>query len=504
MNLRPSAPRRGSVLILVLWIVIVLGLIGLTYTASVRTQLMTSRSQRGRHVAQWAARSGVERAIAELGQTELKSIVDGSELLNSEELFSHQPVDDYASYSLIGPPDDEGNPRFGLVDECSRVSINRASEAMLLNLTGVTTEMAESLIDWRDANEEPLTEGGESDYYESLATPYAAKNAAFDSMRELMRVKGWGPVFDQGWPDAYKRFAPLPEETDATAAAPTYTQTEDKTANSTTSNQPQDGGAEGDGGQSQETQQTQSSQSSQQQQQAATDPNAGISTGDEMLPEDARKLLGSLTAWSAAPVTNPDGGEKVNLKNANAGDLTSTIPSLTREEADAIVAYGRFNTPADLLLVPEPQNGQDSGNQGSSGRQGSRRMMFDLARVGEIIDYCTTRGGSAKTQTGLININTAPRDVLLAIPGMTEELADEIINERDGSGAFNQPGELATLSDITSAQFRRIYPWICTESCRFHVTSQGVDADSGAVATVEAVLEVDAQQQVTVVYWREF
>jgi hypothetical protein len=36
------------------------------------------------------------------------------------------------------------------------------------------------------------------------------------------------------------------------------------------------------------------------------------------------------------------------------------------------------------------------------------------------------------------------------------------------------------------------------------VTSQGADSDSGAVATVEAVLDIDDQQKVTVVYWREF
>lgn len=496
--------RRGSVLILVLWIVIVLGLIGLAYSASVRTQLMTSRAGRGRHVAQWAARSGVERAMAELSQADLKSLADASPLLDDEENFKAQPVGDTSSFSLIALPDDEGNPRYGLVDECARISINQASEAMLTNLTGVTKEMAESLIDWRDSDSNPLTEGGENDYYQSLTPPYLAKNAPFDSIRELVRVKGWGPMFDQASPDPYKRFSPVPTD----ASAPTQTETAASTGdlNNPAPQETPDPNANPSGGMS-----TDASGNSTD----ASQSNNGISTGDEMLPEDARKLLNGLTAWSASPVANPDGTDKANLNQADANELMSVIPGLSQDEANAIVSYRQnrqFRTPADLLSVTAQQNNgggtpqlDNSGNAVQSGQ-----TVFTLSRVGEIIDYCTTqqtgtRGGvTAKTQAGKININTASRDVLLTLPGVTEELADEILNEREGNGAFTKPGDLANVNGITNAQFTQIYPLVCTQSSRFHVTSQGVDSDSGAVATVEAVLDIDDQQKVTVVYWREF
>ena len=503
----PASGRRGSILILVLWIVIILGVVGLAYSAAVRAQLQSARMLRGRHMAQWAARSGVERAMAEIAQADLKSVTMDELLLDDEEGFANQPVSDTASYSLIGMPDDEGNPRYGLIDEASRLSINRASEAILLNLNGVTTEMAESLIDWRDADSDALAEGGESDYYEALANPYPVKNAAFESVRELLRVKGWGPVFEAAWPDPYKKFLSSPTDEGAvpvsTTTADSAGEASQATANSQDAAMGDTTGGDTGGGTGSPS---------------ATDTSeAGMATGDELDPATAQTLINSLTAWSGSLVTNPDGGDKVNINQASASDLLAGIPGLMQDEADAIVAFRRsqqYRSPADLLRVTRPQSSNNSGNMPvatpnnpnpKSGSQ-SGPAIFDLRRVGEIIDYCVTQTPSqnSKVLTGRVNINTASRTVLLALPGMTEELADEIIAEREGNGAIVKVGDLTLMNNITATQFRQLYAWVCTDSCRFHVVSQGVDAESRATVTVEAVLAFDDQQTVTVIYWREF
>jgi general secretion pathway protein K len=51
-------------------------------------------------------------------------------------------------------------------------------------------ELVDAIKDWIDADNEVTGAGAESSYYESLALPYAAKNAALDCIEELLMVKG--------------------------------------------------------------------------------------------------------------------------------------------------------------------------------------------------------------------------------------------------------------------------------------------------------------------------
>jgi hypothetical protein len=50
--------------------------------------------------------------------------------------------------------------------------------------------IADSILDWRDDNDEHRANGAEDDYYEGLARPYACKNAPFDAVDELLYVRG--------------------------------------------------------------------------------------------------------------------------------------------------------------------------------------------------------------------------------------------------------------------------------------------------------------------------
>src|SRR4051812_40720509 len=106
-NLKPSMKlighvpffRRGSVLILVLWMLIILGIIGLTYTGSVRGQVQTARNSQGRREAYWAARAGVEKAMAGLMDTDLYDLTEASKLFDDEEAYKDQRIG-HARFSL--------------------------------------------------------------------------------------------------------------------------------------------------------------------------------------------------------------------------------------------------------------------------------------------------------------------------------------------------------------------------------------------------------------------
>ena len=88
----------------------------------------------------------------------------------------------------------------GLVNEGGKVDINATSELILKNLLlnlGVPLEDADiivdSVMDWKDPDDLHRVHGAESDYYTSLPTPYKAKNANFDTLEELLLVKGISP-----------------------------------------------------------------------------------------------------------------------------------------------------------------------------------------------------------------------------------------------------------------------------------------------------------------------
>lgn len=83
------------------------------------------------------------------------------------------------------------------IDEAGKLSLNLVDgnllRTVLRNLEvedkGVEV-ISDSIVDWRDEDDEHLVNGAESDYYEGLDRPYRAKNAAFDSVEELLLVKG--------------------------------------------------------------------------------------------------------------------------------------------------------------------------------------------------------------------------------------------------------------------------------------------------------------------------
>lgn len=60
----------------------------------------------------------------------------------------------------------------------------------LLEILALDPTIANSVIDWLDADESTLSGGAESSYYQSLKNPYKAKNDLFDTIDELRLVRG--------------------------------------------------------------------------------------------------------------------------------------------------------------------------------------------------------------------------------------------------------------------------------------------------------------------------
>src|SRR5262249_41429140 len=54
-------------------------------------------------------------------------------------------------------------------------------------------EIANSILDWMDADSDPRPGGAEDEYYMALTPPYHCKNGPLDSLEELLFVKGVTP-----------------------------------------------------------------------------------------------------------------------------------------------------------------------------------------------------------------------------------------------------------------------------------------------------------------------
>ena len=64
---------------------------------------------------------------------------------------------------------------------------------LLMGLPGMTEDVADAILDWLDADDEPREFGAEVDYYSMLPTPYMPTNGPLQSVEELLLVRGVTP-----------------------------------------------------------------------------------------------------------------------------------------------------------------------------------------------------------------------------------------------------------------------------------------------------------------------
>jgi DNA uptake protein ComE-like DNA-binding protein len=102
---------------------------------------------------------------------------------------------------------DNKRMRFGITPESSKLNLNEASEEQVTELLmdvlprlqiENTSELINALLDWRDPDSDIREGGAESEYYNTLDPPYNAKNGPFDSVEELLLVKGFNAVILYG------------------------------------------------------------------------------------------------------------------------------------------------------------------------------------------------------------------------------------------------------------------------------------------------------------------
>jgi general secretion pathway protein K len=191
--------ERGAVLIVVLWVLLAISLLALSFSASIRTEVDAARNVVEQKQSHYLARAGIEYAVYEIIKTQ--SAFYQSQTGQGLGLDSiPAALRGFMSLELTG-----GRADIRIIDETGKINVNAAPDHLVFNLllmVGVDPEQADvitdSILDWQDPDELVSPFGAESDYYQSLPEPYVAKNGFFDLPEELLLVRGVTPEIYYG------------------------------------------------------------------------------------------------------------------------------------------------------------------------------------------------------------------------------------------------------------------------------------------------------------------
>jgi len=357
--------------------------------------------------------------------------------------YYEYPLGDGA-FTLFRPTyDDTQQVLWGMDDEASKINLNTAPREVLLGLPRMTEQIVDAILDWRDADSTPGASGGaESATYNALNPPYNCKNQPFETLEELLYVRGITPEILFG---------------------------EDFNLNGT------------------------------------MEPNEN--DGDQSWPPDNRDgrldpgLWQLCTVWSADQNLDAEGRPRANLNTAQPDQFQQA--GLQPGEIQMITAARQalpFLSIAQTLGSPA---------QGIPAALTVERFKLVADRLSVIDD---------PRVPGLVNINTAPLQVLLVLPGITEEIALKVMEYRTTPGNdLSNMGWL--LSVVEPAVLQRFAPFITCRSHQFRIhavgrvgtpydagaaaTSDGLPERPGAFRRMVAVFDKLATPNPRLVYWKD-
>ena len=168
--------KKASILIITLWVLSLLTIFAVNLGYTVRAQLHYAGHLQDRLKMYYLARAGIERAIIELMNDETESYDTLNETwANNEELFKEIPFDDgfiNLSFNLSESEEDGPTTLYGVMDESSKIDINKAPIEILTTLlerVGETTveeaiDIAGAIVDWRDRDIVVSPGGAENEY----------------------------------------------------------------------------------------------------------------------------------------------------------------------------------------------------------------------------------------------------------------------------------------------------------------------------------------------------
>jgi general secretion pathway protein K len=174
--------RRGFALLLVLWALVLLGVLAMAFSLSMRTEARAARYSIDDARAYFQARTGVERAMM---------------------LLSTEPADN-VTRTVIVAEDGDLSYRVRVTSESGKIDVNFVSEDDLREILakggmeeGAAERLRDAIEDWRDGDDDSRSRGAEFPEYSRLKEPLRPRNADIRSVDELRYVEGVTPEFHE-------------------------------------------------------------------------------------------------------------------------------------------------------------------------------------------------------------------------------------------------------------------------------------------------------------------
>lgn len=185
---------RGIALLIILWVMTILTVMVFSFSVMTRAESYGALAFKEQTEKKLLAEAGTERGITEI----IYRSVNRNQTMALAGMEAWRP-DGTAHAFDTG----KGGYIVRMIDESGKISLNGLTDSsgiVLKNLLigqGTSSENADiivdSILDWRDGDDLHRLGGAETDYYGSLEKPYTARNADFETLEELILVRGVTP-----------------------------------------------------------------------------------------------------------------------------------------------------------------------------------------------------------------------------------------------------------------------------------------------------------------------
>lgn len=438
--------RPGLALIAVLWIAaLMMALVSVAAQTSLldsRVSQLENEKQRGR----WACRGGVETAIALL-------LEDDRSYDALTDLWATNPLEleqlDFGGVTVD----------IQVVDVASKLNVNTATREQLLALPDMTEDIADSILDWIDSDEDIRPGGAESGYYLNLDIGYWARNGAIRTDRELLRIKG----ITEGLFYGERELELLSADNEGWMHY--------LTCYSRELNQDSDGNRKININRAnRET--------------LITD--LGLSEGQAQWVLDNRpfrQFADMIGQTSTTTATASSAG-------SSAFGQTGATGSTARSAASQTTGAASRQT--------QTSSGQATGQQQ---QEQPAAEPLDMATVLELADKATLT--NRRTLPGKVNLNTAGETVLTALFEDNRELAQNVIAAREGlGGVFLSLADLQQVEGMSREVLQQYLDQMTLRSSIYEIHVTAVSQATGLTWQVQAIVDREAAQG-QIIYWRE-
>lgn len=509
---RRAQPREGYVIFAVLIVVVVLSLVAYRFADSMIGEYRAGVRAVEDAQVKAAAVSGLHYTAAVLADREtFYGDLEGNPFDNAQ-FFEEFEVPEAGTsggtprtpkFSIRAVvPDSAGTyeQRFGVVDEGGKLNINSLIAldstgeqlyAALMKLPNMTEDVANAIVDWVDTDDTERASGAESSYYQSQPNAYRTKNGPLNSLDELLFVKGVTPELLYGG-DRNRNGVVDGDETDNTRGWSDYLTVYGREINVDMS---------GTvrvylNGDDLET-------LFKQLQQAVGDELAAYILASKVF---SPTRVQSTTATVALSGTSGSGTMTFSVTGTSSSQqgqrpkVAATTEQLLTAVQAQIAATGtsgkRIRSLMDLtntqIALPRPP-----GTPNDVPDYVAYSPLLDPTKLNQmlpaLLDKTTTR--QAVEMVPRINVNSAPREVLLAVPTMTEAEVDALLTVRPNQ-VLTEVGTvstawLVTSGALTTARFKQVERYLTGSSMVYRVQSIGYTRPNGPVARMEAVIDTN-------------